>query len=82
MSQRKIKQLRKKLNIDIKKPADYRVMKKTKKIIYQTDALGNTKAVPVERTTLINASKYAYRKIKKMKNTRSVSDGQQVVKTA
>lgn len=66
MRQKKVKALRKQLKLKLPVKADLRVAKEVDKIAYFTDALGNTKAVPVKRKVIVNAAKYQYRKLKKM----------------
>ncbi len=66
MRQKKVKALRKKLNLKLPVKADLRVIKKVKKVAYFTQLDGSTKAVPVERVVVVNAAKYQYRQIKKI----------------
>lgn len=66
MRQKKVKALRKKLNLKLPIEPDYRVAKEVSKIVYFRDALGNPVAKNVKRKVIINASKYQYRKIKKI----------------
>ena len=73
MSEKQAKKLRKQLKevngFDIKAKADYRVASKVKKIAYFTTkdkhGLPVTKAVPVERVMIVNATKIGYRRLKK-----------------
>lgn len=66
MRQKKVKALRKKLNLKLPIKADYRVAKKVKKIVYFTDVLGTPKAQETERIMIVNAAKYQYKQIKKI----------------
>lgn len=66
MNQKKVKALRKKLGLKLPIKADYRVSHKVKKIAYLRNPMGVLVATPVERVTIVNASKYQYRKIKKI----------------
>jgi len=61
MRQKKVKTLRKKLGLKLPVKADYRVDKKTTKNVRFGD-----KVIKVERVCLVNASKYQYRKVKKI----------------
>lgn len=66
MRQKKVKALRKRLNLKLPVKADLRVAKKVNKVAYFTDKNGQTKAVPVERIVIVNAAKYQYRQLKKI----------------
>lgn len=66
MRQKKVKALRKKLNLKLPVKADLRIVKKVKKVVYFTNPDGSTKAVPSERIVVVNAAKYQYRQIKKI----------------
>ena len=79
MNQKKVKRLRREMKqingFDIKAPADYRVSKETKKVVYftTTDKNGavSTKAVPVTRQCIVNITKLPYRRLKKEFKLRS-----------
>lgn len=70
MRNKKAKQIRKTLKLKLPIQADYRIGKKTPKVVYFNDpnnveTKGNI-AVKTERITIINASKYQYRVLKKI----------------
>lgn len=69
MNQKKAKKIRKKLKLDLGRDGakpEYKVVNKTEKTIYTTNNLGIKKLVNVEVVTIVNATKWQYRNIKKM----------------
>jgi hypothetical protein len=66
MRNKKIKAIRKQLGLKLPVTADLRVVKEVDKISYFTMADGTTKAVPVKKQVIVNASKYQYKQIKKL----------------
>jgi hypothetical protein len=64
--QKKIKKIRKQLQMKLPVKAEYKVIKTVHKTAYFKDTFGAVTAVPVQRQVLINASKYQYRQVKKV----------------
>ena len=71
MNQKKVNKIRKQLGLDLGRggaKADHRVLKKTEKTVYTTDNMGRRNLMKVQRLTIVNATKWQYRSIKKMVN--------------
>jgi len=66
MNAKKVRELRREMRAEgLYSEAPNYKQKLTRKVVYIQDHLGNIEARPVEKVTLINLSKYRYRRIKK-----------------